>query len=101
LPAPWSEAQPYEEVMLEQKLAGDHWDAIAVERGLLRRQARQVQRVEERAPIWPGDVPLWLTAPYVPPWLTKIRKLVCVGQGCYHVEPLGYCFLWVAANELP
>src|SRR5262245_34757265 len=58
LPAPWREAQPYEEVMLELKLAGDHLDAIAVERGLLRRQARQVQRVEERAPTWPGDVPL-------------------------------------------
>src|SRR6185295_9071756 len=43
--APWFEAWDHEEVMLELKLAGDHTDREAVERALLRRQARQVQRV--------------------------------------------------------
>lgn len=101
LPAPWREAQTFDEVMVELKLAGDHLDMIAVERALLRRQARQVQRVEERDPSWPGDVPLWLAAPHLPPWIAKVRRPVRVAPGCYRVEPLGYCFLWIAANELP
>jgi hypothetical protein len=42
LAAPWPEAQRHEEVMLELKLAGNHTDRKAVERALLRRQARQV-----------------------------------------------------------
>jgi hypothetical protein len=33
--------------MLELKLAGNHLDRKAVERALLRRQARQVQRLED------------------------------------------------------
>src|SRR5262245_47245833 len=45
LSAPWSEGQSHDEIMLELKLAGDHTDREAVERTLLRRQARQVQRV--------------------------------------------------------
>jgi hypothetical protein len=36
LPAPWPEAQPHDEVMIELKLAGNHLDREAVERALLR-----------------------------------------------------------------
>jgi hypothetical protein len=44
---PWSEARLHKEVMAELKLTGDHLDRKAGERALRRRQARQVQRVEE------------------------------------------------------
>ncbi|WP_437977153.1 hypothetical protein WMF11_08800 [Sorangium sp. So ce295] len=101
LPAPWPAAQMYEEIVVELKLAGDHLDMSAVERALLRRQARQVQRVEESAPSWPGETPLWLAAPHVPEWLRQTRHPVRFAPGCYAVEPLGRCFVWVAANELP
>ena len=101
LPAPWSEARLYMELMLELKLAGDHLDMSAVERAFLRRQARQVQRVESSAPIWPGDLPLWMVAPHVPKWLGQVRKSVRVAPGCYSIEPLCPSLLWIAANELP
>src|SRR5215207_28921 len=45
MPAPWPEAQLHVEVMIELKLAGNHLDREEVERALLRRQARQLQRV--------------------------------------------------------
>src|SRR3954462_14619739 len=54
LTPPWPEAQPHAEVMLELKLAGNHLDRKAVERALLRRQARQVQRLEEGDASWGG-----------------------------------------------
>jgi hypothetical protein len=61
LPPPWPEAGPDEEVMLELKLAGNHLDRSAVERALLRRQARQVQRVKQDR-RWRREEPLWLVA---------------------------------------
>src|SRR5512140_2675327 len=57
LPSPWPEAQPHGEVMIELKLAGNHLDREAVERAVLRRQARQLQRVTEQD-AWPGHEPL-------------------------------------------
>jgi hypothetical protein len=101
LPMPWPAAAAYRELMLELKLAGDHLDSRAVGRALFRREARQLQRIEEQAPSWPGDLPLWMTAPHVPEWLREVRTPVRVAPGCYHVQPHGPCFLWVAANELP
>jgi hypothetical protein len=100
LPAPWPEARPHSEVMLELKLAGNHLDRKEVERALLRRQARQVQRVEEQD-AWLGEEPLWLVASHVPGWLQELRKPVWFAPGCYWVEPHGRTFLWIAANELP
>jgi hypothetical protein len=100
LPPPWPEARPDEEVMLELKLAGNHLDRGAVERALLRRQARQVQRVE-RAPAWLGDEPLWLVAPHLPEWLMQMRNPMQFAPGCYRVDPPWHGFLWIAANELP
>src|ERR1044071_9274611 len=57
LAAPWPQAQPHSEVMIELKLAGNHLDRRAVERALLRRQARQVQRLEEQDAAGRGGRP--------------------------------------------
>jgi hypothetical protein len=101
LAAPWSEAQLHDEVMLELKLAGNHLDRKAVERALLRRQVRQVQRLEEHDASWQGEVPLWLVGPHVPQWLEDQRRPRCFAAGCYRIHPYGRSFLWIAANELP
>jgi hypothetical protein len=101
LAAPWPQAQPHGEVMLELKLAGNHLDRKAVERALLRRQARQVQRLEERDASWRGEVPLWLVAPHVPQWLEDLRRPVRFAPGCYWVDSPWQSFLWIAANDLP
>jgi hypothetical protein len=101
LAAPWPAAKPHGEVMLELKLAGNHLDRTAVERALLRRQARQVQRLEEQDRSWLGEEPLWLVASRVPDWLDAMRRPVCFAPGCYWVEPSWQRFLWIAANELP
>lgn len=100
LTPPWPEARFDAEVMIELKLAGNHLDRLAVERALLRRQARQVQRVE-RDPRWPREEPLWLVAPHLPVWLMWTRSPVQIAPGCYWVDPLWHSFLWIAANELP
>ncbi len=100
LPAPWPEAQSHVEVMIELKLAGNHLDRKEVERAELRRQARQVQRVEEDA-SWRGEEPLWLVAPHLPEWLEEMHEPERFAPGCYCVEPRRRRFLWIAANELP
>ncbi|MGK3966419.1 hypothetical protein WMF38_19810 [Sorangium sp. So ce118] len=87
--------------MIELKMPGDHVDVLAAQRALLRRQVRQVQRVEEREPRWLGEQPLWLVAPHLPGWLGRVRRLRRVAAGCYGVEPSPFSFLWIAANELP
>jgi hypothetical protein len=71
LAAPWPEARGHDEVMIEVKMPGDHLDHKAVERAFLRRQARQVQRIEavkKGEPPWLGQEPLWIVAPHVPQW---------------------------------
>ncbi len=104
LAAPWCAAAAHDEALIELKMVGDKLDVPAVERALLRRQARQVQRVEaaakEKAP-WPKQEPLWLVAPHVPAWLREAHELTSVAQGCYRVGPAWFEFLWLAANELP
>jgi hypothetical protein len=101
LTAPWPEARFFDEVMLELKLAGNHLDRKAIERALLRRQARQLQRLEEQDASWRGHEPLWLVASYVPAWLNEIYGLQRFAPGCYWVDPPRRTFLWIAANELP
>jgi hypothetical protein len=76
LAAPWPQAQPHDEVMLELKLPRNHLDRKAVERALLRRQARQLQRLEEQDASWRGEEPLWLVAPHLPEWLEEMRQPV-------------------------
>jgi hypothetical protein len=101
LAPPWPEALPHGEVMIELKLAGNHLDEKAVARALLRRQAREVQRLEEDDASWRGEEPLWLVAPHVPGWLQALRRSVRFAPGCYRIAPHGRSFLWIAANELP
>jgi hypothetical protein len=101
LAAPWSEALFLDEVMLELKLVGNHLDRLAIERALLRRQARQVQRLEEQGASWSGEEPLWLVASHLPEWVTAARRPECFAPGCYRVEPRWHGFVWIAANELP
>ena len=101
LTAPWPAARPHGEVLLELKLAGNHLDREEVERALLRRQARQVQRVKEQGASWLGEEPLWLVASYLPEWLQEMRNPVDLAPGCYWIEPQWQRFLWIAANELP
>ncbi|WP_437686164.1 hypothetical protein [Sorangium sp. So ce176] len=101
LAAPWPEARDHEEVLVELKVAGDLVDVVAVKRALLRRQVREVERVEERSPPWMGEEPLWFVAPDVPSWLHGVRVLERFAPGCYRVGPSPFPFLWIAANELP
>jgi len=101
LPAPWPLAQPHREIMIELKLDGNHLDREEVERALLRRQARQLQRVKEEDASWRGEEPLWLIAPHLPKWLQEMRRPERFAPGCYWVEPPSQTFLWIAANELP
>jgi hypothetical protein len=113
LAPPWPEAAEHEEILTELKMQGDHLDDIALERTLLRRQARQVQRMEvglgaerERGTgateaRWRGQEPLWEVAPHLPGVLRDVRTVRRVAPGCYRIEPSSFSFLWIAANELP
>jgi hypothetical protein len=97
----WPEAQPHSEVMLELKLSGNRLDRRAFERAVLRRQARQVQRLEEPDASWDSEEPLWLVAPHAPEWLRDRRRAVCFAPGCYRLDPPWQGLLRIAANELP
>jgi hypothetical protein len=97
---PWPEVGPHEEVFVEVKMPGDHLGPLAIQRALLRRQARQVQRVESTDSRWLGEEPLWVVAPRVPAVLAKMRGVQRSGRGCYRIG-LDFPFLWIAANELP
>ena len=101
LGAPWSEAGGLDEVVLEVKMQGDHVSMLAVQRALLRRQARQVQRAEDVKAPWDGEQALWFVAPHVPKILGEKRILEHVAHGCHRVGPASFPFLWIAANELP
>jgi len=102
LPPPWSEAREGDdEIVLEDKMQGDHLDMRAYERACLRRQARQVQRMEAPNIPWEGDIPLWMVASHVPAILPQRRTLRPVAPGCHRIETGSFQFLWIAANELP
>ena len=100
LAAPWSAVKGNDEIALEIKMPGDHWDGGMLQRTLLRRQARNVERAEDKTP-WDGEEPIWVVAPHVPRMLPKRRKLRRFAPGCYNVGPSAFPFVWVAANELP
>jgi len=101
LPSPWRDTGKSDEIVLEVKMPGDHLDAAALERALLRRQARQVQRVEATDAPFSGQVPLWMVAPHRPAALAEGRDVHLLAPGCYRVGPAWFPFLWIAANELP
>ncbi len=101
LPPPWSTIKEAGELILEIKMPGDHLDMTALDRAVLRRYARQVQRREDENVRWDGEEPLWMVAPHVPAILAERRSLESVAPGCYRVGPSPFPFLWIAANELP
>src|SRR5262245_2909414 len=101
LAAPWPLVGEHDEIVLEIKMQGDHLDMRATERALLRRQARQVQRMEDPKVPWDGDMPFWMIASHVPAILIKRRTVRPVAAGCYSVETGAFQCLWIAANELP
>jgi hypothetical protein len=74
----------------------------ASERACLRRQARQVQRMEaDPDDPWDGDLPLWVLASRVPAVLGKRRSVKKIAEGCHRIETGSYQYIWIAANELP
>lgn len=101
LHAPWSYVRGHDEIQLEIKMAGDHLDLAALERILLRRQARQVERVEDQDAPFSGQGPVWVVAPHVPEVLRTVWRLRRGPRGCYRVGPFVFPFVWIAANELP
>lgn len=101
LAAPWCQAGELDEAVLEVKMQGDHLNMPAIQRGPLRRQARQVQRSEDAGISGDGEVALWFVASRVPKVLAEKRVVERVAPGCYSVGPSPFSFLWIAANELP
>jgi hypothetical protein len=100
LAPPWSLAEQADEICIEVKMPGDHLDRAALERAVLRCQARLVQRIEDTT-AWDGEEHLWMVAPHVPAFLSKRGTLKRVAPGCYLVGRSSFPFLWIAANELP
>jgi hypothetical protein len=101
LAPPWSTVREPGELVLEIKMPGDHLDMLAIDRALLRRNARQVQRREDTKAPWDGEEALWIVASHVPGILWERRTLDLVAAGVYRVGHPPFEFLWIAANELP
>lgn len=100
LAPPWSIITEAGELIIEIKMPGDHLDMLMLDRALLRRFARQVQRREAPEEPWDGEEPLWIVAPRVPAVLVERRSLEVVAPGCYRLASW-FPLLWIAANELP
>src|SRR5262249_22362346 len=98
---PWRYVRGHDEIQLEAIMAGNHTGLVAIERILLRRQARQVERVEDAAAPFSGQGPVWTVAPTVPPVLRAVGEVRKVARGCYWVRSVVFPLLWIAANELP
>lgn len=99
LPAPWSLLGDRVTVV-EVKMPGDHLDAIALERALLRRQALQVT-VMETDSLYDKQVALWVIAPHVPKLVRDRYHPEAVAPGCWRLGLGEFEMLWIAANELP
>lgn len=95
------------EAVLDGKMPGDHLDELAFERCVLRRQARQVQRLaKESADPEPSHCAAWIIAPHVPDWLKERERkgtmeLRAVAPSCIEIHPSHFPIVWVAANDLP
>ena len=101
---PWDQAQGHAEVLVEIKMQGDHAGPPAMQRALLRRQVRQVQRIEavkHPAPPWLGEEPLWMVSASLHEVVRQLRQVSRFAPGCYHIGPSAFAFAWIAANELP
>lgn len=103
LPAPWALAQAAQETVVEIKMQGDHVNSIAFERGLLRRQAWQVTRIEDKKQPLNGQSALWFVSGSLPEWFAQSTCFEAkqLAPGAYSLQPFAQQVLWVAANELP
>jgi hypothetical protein len=101
LDPPWGYVRGHDEIQVEIVMAGNRMGLAAVERILLRRQARQVERVEDPDAPFSGQGPVWTVAPTVSPVLCEVWKVRRAARGCYWVRSVVFPFLWIAANELP
>ncbi len=104
LAAPWNLAAEIDEILVEFIMQGDHLDLPTVSRTLLRRQARETQRFEERKkgqPPWLGRQTMWLVSAYVPEWAKERYCPDQLGQGCYRWAKEHFTALWIGSNELP
>jgi hypothetical protein len=101
LAPPWTAAAGHDEILLELKMAGDHTHLAAIERILLRRQARQVERLEDDKAPWLGMEPVWVAGSHVPDVLRRFYRVRRFAPGCYRVGPAVFSFVWIASNELP
>ena len=101
LDPPWRYVRGHDEIGLEIVMAGNHTGLLDIERILLRRQARQVERVQDAAAPFSGQGPVWTVAPTVSPVLREVWKVRRAARGCYWVQSVVFPFLWIAANELP
>jgi hypothetical protein len=104
LEPPWNLTDDSDEILVEYKMLGDHLDRLTVARILLRRQAREVQRIEKgmigRTP-WLGRQTIWVVSAYVPKWAKEWYGPVELARGCHRFCSEHFMGLWVAANELP
>ncbi len=104
LAAPWCLVPEPVEILVEIKMQGDHVGLIAVGRTLLRRQALEVMRLEERTPgkePWTGRQTIWLVSAYMPAWAAERYKIERLAPGCYRFLREDFTALWIASNELP
>jgi hypothetical protein len=99
LPAPWCFLGD-RVTAVEVKMPGDHLTWVALQRGLLRRQALQVA-LAERDPPHETLAGLWLIAPHLPKLVRERCRPEAVAPGCYQLGLGNFETLWVAANELP
>ncbi len=104
LEPPWNLVDEIDEILVEFKMQGDHVDRLVVARMLLRRQAREVQRVEQvkkgQTP-WMGSQTIWVASAYLPAWAKDRYRPVEVAPGCHRWAHEHFKGLWIAANELP
>src|SRR5580692_10789282 len=97
LAAPWSLVGEADELILEVKMQGDHVDLTAIDRAMLRRLARQIQRREDPKDGFEGESLLFIVAAHVPRIIRRRRTLVEVAPGCYRVGPEWMATFWIAA----
>lgn len=104
LAAPWNLITDVDEILMELKMQGDHVDRLAIGRTLLRRQAREVQRLDvaqRKQKPWLGSQTLWLVSAYLPDWVKQRRPPSKLAAGCYQWANEHFSALWIASNELP
>jgi hypothetical protein len=101
LAPPWSHIGRTDELVLEVKMVGEHMDVPSFDRASLRRLARQIQRCEDPAHPFEGEIPLWYVASHVSAVVRKRRPVTEIAPGCYRIGPEWLATTWIAANELP